>query len=283
MNVILVLNIFVAVTLLLHEPKSTVVAARNSESTFIFHHHIHKCGGFSFMTCVRNVLNLCKGRESDSWECSAYPKRHINGDYEKIATGQIDFVSAEEPWNNDWTQNVDRSLLASGVARAKISTFFRDASSRVISNYLYNMVQNAHRLPVEKQNVSILEVLRTKQASGSNFMARRSLPSSLYSKLSKSVGASTGIFLEVERSQVREHIRNEFEFVGIVEEFDLSVCLWLHTFVNHQFSQHCNPKTASSGKLICPKVNQLKKEIRESPQVRHITRQCNNFNLNINC
>jgi hypothetical protein len=73
-----------------------VAATTAGVPTFIYHHHLHKCGGFTFLACVRNTLDLCGGREVGEWNCAAYPKRHVPAEYAAIANGELDFVSAEE-------------------------------------------------------------------------------------------------------------------------------------------------------------------------------------------
>jgi hypothetical protein len=260
------------------------VVVEPASPSFVFHHHVHKCGGFAFMSCVLNTLGLCGGRAAGQWNCSAYPKRHIPGDYAAIASGLVDFVSAEEAWDNDWTRGVP-SVLGGGApvvpaesthvaARPRIATMFREPSARVVSNFLYNVVQNAHRLPPERRNASILDGVRSNQAMGANLMARKSLPKRLYNDLQnqqhqhqQQQRAALGepIFPAESAEQVRAHLEREFEFVGIVEEFDLSVCLWLHTFAPHTLEAHCGRERR---RPVCPLLNALTQETRDSPRVR---------------
>ena len=173
---------------------SRVFVQGEGRRTFIYHHHLHKCGGFAFLACVQNTLGLCGGRENGEWECTAYPKRHIPTDYAAIANGLVDFVSAEESWNNDWTREVPPELLHGPnppFAKAKVGTILREPSSRVISNFLYNVVQNGHRLPEVARNVSILDGIHSAKASGANFMSRRTLPFQLYRRLANAASNPT--------------------------------------------------------------------------------------------
>ena len=247
----------------------------HAAKSFIYHHHIHKCGGFAFMACVRNTFDLCGGRDKGQWECSSYPKRHIPEDYASIASGKVDFVSAEEGWNNDWTRGVDPALIPpSGAARPRIATMLREPSSRVISNFLYNVVQNGHRLPEEKRNANILDNVRSTKASGANFMSRRTLPMSLYGLLAGSPGAESGEFPPSLRIKIQEHLENAFEFVGIMEEYDLSVCLWLTQFAPEKVAQHCPADRKYPGVPICPKLNGLSEETRRNPRVSSLQWAC---------
>ena len=217
------------------------------------------------MACVRNKFQMCEGRDSGGWNCSMYPKRHVSGDYLAIAAGQIDFVSAEESWDNDWTKGVDLAELPADrtPAHARVATMFREPSSRVVSNFLYNYVQNEHRLPESRQGTTLSDVINDPVgASGANLMARKSLPLKFFRELGK-VTAPT--FSQNLRDRVRVHLMNSFEHIGIMEEYDLSMCVWLAQFAPEKVAKHCSHENLNS---ICPRVNSLRDDVRNSPRVR---------------